>query len=203
MFRYLPEGSLNIYGSLVMNRTMPKSNVCATVLSEEMCDHFQCKVEHGPPVMSGWNPWKNNIVEMIKPNATYDRSILNACVKSFTDDITSLLPKNWENEMCFLSKYASVNGIPGVKFIDSVNKNTSMGFPWCTTKKKFMIASPQGDNLDGVDFQPEVWSRYDKIAQLYSEGKRAFPVFVGTLKDEPTAFANCKREDSSFYWSTY
>lgn len=189
VIRYLPSGTANIYGSFTGFRPKPKSSVTSTPLQAEMLEHFNCEVEHGKPVMSGWLPWHNSVKEMVNPNVTHDRAILDHCVESFTEEILTRLPIGWEKELLFLSRRASVNGLPSVKFIDKLKSTTSMGFPWACSKKKFLIDNPDDVYPDGLDFKPEVWERVEMIEKLYAEGKRAFPVFTGHLKDEATAFA--------------
>ncbi len=199
LFRYLPEGTLNIYGSFTGFRARPKSKVCETPLNTIMKEHFGIETKHGPPCMDGWEPWKLNIQEMVKPHVDYDRRILKECVSSFTDDIITALPNEWERELVFLERRASVNGLPGVIFIDGINRNSSMGFPWCSSKKNYLINAIDEVYPDGVDFPQEVWERVDHIEQCYREGKRAFPVFTGHLKDEPTAFAKIEKKKTRVF----
>jgi hypothetical protein len=187
--RYLPEGNANVYGSFAGFKPAPKSKVCATPLQGVMEEHFAYKCGFGKPAMEGWEPWRKNVVEMVKPTVNYRRTTLDACVASFTADILRELPAGWEKELMFLSRRASVNGLPGVKFIDKMNTNTSMGFPWAETKKRHLIADVTEDYPEGVTFTEEVWERVEKIEALYAEGKRCYPVFTAHLKDEPTAQA--------------
>jgi len=139
------------------------------------------------------------VVEMIKPNVTHDRLVLQHCVKEFIKDILEGLPSGWEKELVFLSPRASVNGLPGVKFVDGLNKNTSMGFPWSCSKKKFLVPNPDEFYPEGVDFTPEVWERVEAIEEKYAEGKRAFPVYTGHLKDEATSFAKIANKKTRLF----
>lgn len=189
LFRYLPEGSLNVYGSFTGFRPRPKSSVCATPLQENMMEYFDCTINHGRPCMDGWEPWRKNVVEMVQPTVTYRKDVLAMCVDSFTNDILTGLPEGWERQMVFLSRKASVNGIPGVRFVDRLNTSTSMGFPWNCTKKKFLHTDIEPLYPEGVDFDEEVWDRVTAIEKCYAEGRRAYPVFTGHLKDEPTTHA--------------
>jgi hypothetical protein len=197
--RYLETGVANVYGSFAGFRPKPKSKVCQTPLVDVMCDHFDYTVKYGQPVMSGWEPWRKNIVEMIKPNVTHDRLVLQHCVKQYTKDILVGLPEGWESELVFLSHRASVNGLPGVKFVDRLNTNTSMGFPWSCTKKKFLIPDTDEFYPEGVNFTPEIWERVEEIERLYSEGKRAFPVYTGHLKDEATSFVKIENKKTRLF----
>lgn len=192
MFRYLETGSLNMYGSFGGFRPKPKSKVCATPLQKEFLEYYGVEVAHGKPAMLGWEPWRKNVVEMVKPNSTYDKSILRECIKSFTNDILTNLPQDWEKELVILSNKAAVNGLPGVMYIDRISCNTSMGFPWSCTKKQFLVPDVCEKYTDGVNFGEEVWDRVAHIEECYAAGKRAFPVFTGHLKDEATPLKKCE-----------
>nr|URG14822.1 MAG: RNA dependent RNA polymerase [Picornaviridae sp.] len=198
IFRYLPEGVANIYGSFSGFRPKPRSRVCATPLQDKMCDHFECELEFGRPNMSGWEPWHVNVKEMVCPNTNIDQSILDHCVESFSEDIIRQLTEahgeTWKGELVFLSDRAAVNGLPGVKFIDRINVNTSMGHPWCKSKKGFLISEPDERYPEGVNFDEHVWERVRKIEERYANGQRAFPVYTGHLKDEVLAIAKIQKK---------
>lgn len=191
--RYFPKGVAKVYGSLPGFRPKMKSKVCATPLQEEMLDHFQIKVEHGKPIMDGWEPHYNNVKEMIKPYTDIDETVVDHCVEAFTADILKGLTEAhgdaWKGELVFLTDAATVNGLPGVKFIDAINKNTSMGFPWNTTKKKYLEECPTEIHPDGVDFGPEVWDEVRAIEAKYAQSERAYPIFAMHDKDEAVTLA--------------
>jgi hypothetical protein len=203
MIRYLPEGTLKCYGSLLGFRAKPKSTVCPTVLSAEMQEHFGVEIAHGKPVMSGYEPWKLNLVEMIKPDTPIQEDVLRVSVDAFTADIIAELTTQhgdeWKKELVFLSHRAAVNGLPGVKFIDGLNKNSSMGHPWNTTKKRFLLPDPDEMYPEGVAFKPEVMERVERIESCYREGRRAYPVFKGHLKDEPTSLAKIAKKKTRVF----
>lgn len=201
--RYLPEGTVDVFGTLPGFRQRPKSRVCATPLQEQMLEHFDIEVGHDKPVMTGWEPVYNNVVEMVKPHTDIDHKILDHCVEQFTKDIIEGLNAEhgdeWKKELMRVSDRAAVNGIPGVKFIDRINVNTSMGHPWHKSKKQFLHATPRPDGPDDVDFGPEIWEEVRRIEGLYAEGKRAFPVYTAHLKDEPTAQAKIDKKKTRVF----
>jgi len=199
LMRYLPEGTMRVYGSFAGFRPKPRSRVTSTPLREEMMKHFDYEINHGPPVMEGWEPWRKNLVEMIKPNVVYQRHVLDHCVESYIRDILHGLPEGWESELCFLSRKASVNGLPGVKFIDRLNTNSSMGFPWAESKKKHLFTSVCETYPEGVDFETEVWERVSRIEACYARGERSYPVFTGHLKDEPVTLAKIEAQKTRVF----
>jgi hypothetical protein len=110
-----------------------------------------------------------------------------------------MLPTGWEKELTFLSDKAAVNGLPGVRFIDGLNRSTSMGFPWACPKTSFLTADPCDKYPDGVTFTPEVWERVRAIEARYAQGLCAYPVFTGHLKDEAVPFAKRKAQKTRLF----
>lgn len=209
MMRYLPVAKVNVYGTFEGFRTCPKSSVCSTPVAPEMMKHFDAPMDHGPPAMAGWEPWRQNMEKMVNPSCKIDRTELQECVTSFVEDIIAELPTGWEKELCFLSPMAAVNGLPGVKFVDGLNRATSMGFPWNTTKKTYLYSDPSEVYPDGVNFDAEFWERYEAIGAKYQNGERAYPIFSAHLKDTPTPLKKIKMQKTRVFtggpadWSTY
>lgn len=191
VLRYIEEGHVNVYGSSVGFRRRPKSTVCPTPLCETFLSHYGVENNYDKPSMSGFEPWRNNVIDMIQPQVNYERDVLRHCVDAYTKDILEGLPKGWEREVVTLSDKAAVNGLPGVKYIDRMNMATSMGHPWSKSKDQFIFCEKDEKYPEGVNFEEEVWERVRHIEQLYSEGKRAYPVFTGHLKDEATPKEKC------------
>jgi hypothetical protein len=199
LFRYLPNGTARIYGSFPGFRPKHKSRVIRTPICKKVLEHFKTVVKHGKPAMDGWEPWRKNVIEMVQPTVNYDRDVLRKARDMFFSEILDSLPKEWEGELVFLSRKATVNGLPGVKFIDRINCNSSMGHPWNTTKKKYLVPDPCELYPEGVDFVPEIWDEANKIEELYASGQRAMPVFTGHLKDEPTPLAKCEAKKTRVF----
>jgi len=203
IFRYIETGILNFYGTIPGFIAKGKSRVCATPFQQEMLDHFDVELDHGAPALNGWEPWRKNIVEMVKPNCAIDQTLLQDCAKNFARDIVSGLQMKhgdaWKGELLTLSDRASINGLPGVKFIDAINKNSSMGAPWNKTKKSFLVAAPCERYPEGVDFTNEVWDRVRSIEDLYRDRKRANPVYTAHLKDESISLAKIAEKKTRMF----
>lgn len=189
MFRYFEKGTARVYGTFTGFRPKPKSAVCATPFQEVMLKHYNVEVNHGAPVMKGWLPWRKNVIEMVQPNVTYDRLTLRKAREGYLKDVLTELPEGWQKELVVLSDKAAVNGLPGVKYIDRMNLDTSMGFPWNTTKTEFIHSAATEEEPEAVDFEPEVWERVHAIEESYKQGVLVHPVFTGHLKDEAVTLA--------------
>ncbi len=189
VFRFIEEGSAEFFGRLPGFLPKPRSKVTSTPLRAEMEEHYQMKCAYTRPDMEGWLPIRNNVKEMVVPTVNYDRSILDRCKRAFLKDIVAGLPKGWEGQLVELSDLAAVNGLPGVKFVDKLNTNSSMGFPWNKTKKQFLEPHVSEKYPQGVDFPQDVWDKVRDVEAAYAKGERAYPIFMGHLKDEPVTFA--------------
>jgi len=81
----------------------------------------------------------------------------------------------------------SICGIPGVEFVESINRSTSAGYPyilqtkkkgkteWFGTGSEFDLSTPKAKELRG---------KVDNILDSAKEGKRLTHIFVDVLKDE-------------------
>lgn len=185
-------GTARVYGTLRGFRPKPRSRVEPTILSSEFLAYFGCPQDHGAPQMNGYIPWRMNLVEMVQPRKLFNGRILNAVKLSFIDDIMSGLSEADKKRLPILNREATVNGLPGVKFIDGINRNTSMGHPYNKTKKAFLLDSPSEMYPEGVDFPEEVWERCTEIEECFRNGERANVIFTNHLKDEARTLAKCK-----------
>lgn len=185
--RWIEEGSAHIYGTLSGFRTRPRSKVMETSIKKDVETAFQVELDYGKPVMAGWEPWHNNVKHMVSNDTKMNENILDECAKAFLADISKAFGDK-ELNLHVLTNRQAVNGIEGVKFIDKINRNSSMGFPWNTKKTNYLV--PLNDGTTDVDFPEEIWGRVDNIIENYHNNRRASPVFTGSLKDIPTSRAH-------------
>ncbi len=188
LIRYCDKGLAHVYGTLKGFRHSPSSKVCLTPKSSEVCEYFNYKVKHGAPSMKGWKPWRNNLIEMVDPTIVHSRREVHHVAKSFLEDIMKTLGPEATASLHVLTDIEAVNGVPGVKFIDSIKRSTSMGYPWCKTKKQYIIDAHSEKYPDGINFDDEVWARVEAIKEKYLKTERAFPIYTEHLKDEATSF---------------
>jgi len=187
--RFIEDGNAHVYGSFQGFRPAHSSKVCDTLIRTEMEEQgYVTKTDK--PVMSGWKPWYAATKDIVQQTFDADQSCINACVDAFTADILSGLDKNQLKELVILDDLSTVNGIPGVKFIDKMNRRTSMGWPW-NKSKMFFLSEPHEEDIwqDAVDFDDAFYIRVNRIIESYKDGERHMPVFMGHLKDEPTKLA--------------
>lgn len=192
VFRYIDSGAANVYGSLLCFRAKHKSSITATIIQPNVLARGY-EIKECAPVMSGWQPWRIAAMDIVQQKHNFNISILREAKDGFLDDVKKGLSKKDLAELIILTNAATVNGQPGVKFIDKMNRNTSMGFPWRKKKKMFLTYLGEEDIWpDKVDFDDAFYDRVDEIIDLYRDGQRASPIFVAHLKDEPVSHKKAK-----------
>jgi len=186
-FRYIEEGVCTVYGSLEGFRPKNRSKVVDTCISQSMQARGY-EVETGAPEMRGWRPWRKGALDIVGQVFNVSRADVRACVDAFAHDVISSLPAHQFKEMLVLDNDATLNGLPGVKFIDKMNRKTSMGFPWRKKKSCFLSAPCLFEEWkDYVKFDDYFYERVDRIIDTYRSGCRHMPVYIQHLKDEPRA----------------
>lgn len=190
--RFIPEGVGEIYGSMPCSRPSGKSRVGESPMApllKTKVSSVSYKVRYGAPVMNGWKPWDHALRPLADKNFLLDDGILDRCAEGYFCDIVDSLPRNWEKEVFVYDTFTAINGANGVKFVDKVNRSTSMGYPWNKCKKFFMHSIPPQNGLDDpVEFDQVVMDRVNEIIESYHNHKLVHPMFMGHLKDEARSF---------------
>jgi hypothetical protein len=197
--RWFADGTANVYGSFDGHRANHRSNVQETYIAESMKKRGVI-VKHGAPVMKGWEPWHIALNDMIHPVVKLDNNVLNDCVESYYADIISgLSQSDWDDIMVY-DDVTTLNGAPGVAFVDKINRSTSAGNPWKKTKKNFLRPIPALEGLsEPVEFTEEIMDRVQVVIDNYHDGKRYMPNFCGHLKDEATKFAKIEKKKTRVF----
>ncbi|APG77498.1 hypothetical protein 1 [Hubei leech virus 3] len=187
--RFVKKGCAQFYGSLDTHNVGGKSRVAKTVLCDTLVATGEYEVLHGAPDLTHWKPWMLAIDQMVDRSVSLDEVILNECVEAYTSHILSNLPEGELEALQILDLGTALNGAPGVKYIDSVNKNTSAGFPF-NQSKKFYLTDLEDTSYwqAGVDITPEIENQVDECLEAYARGERFHPIFKGTPKDEALPF---------------
>jgi hypothetical protein len=184
-FRFIPNGVATVYGSFVGARGGGKSKVTDSLL-RFAAEARGYVVKTAAPAMRGWEPWYNAAKEMINPVTQLRGDVLERVKQEFLADIKARVDMNQLKEEVFVyDNVTAVNGANGVRFVDKMNRATSMGCPWKKTKKGFLEdMAPTATCADPKMFTAEVMDRVDEYIENYKCGTRCMPVFSGSLKDE-------------------
>lgn len=195
VFRYFNESVGKVYGSLTCARVQPKTNVCPTIMREAAVKRG-FKVNTFAPVMRGWKPWRNAVGPILEQAFLFEESIVKECAEAYTNEVWRDLPDQFKSELAVpLDLFTAINGVPGRKYVDSINRSTSAGFPWCKTKKHVTVKlEAEGLWTDPIDVIDEVKERMEVMYKRYMSGQLVAPIFIAHLKDEPLPERKIKSE---------
>ncbi len=183
--RWLEEGSAHVFGSFQGFAPTGRSKVTSTLLGDVIKEERGWVVDAHKPRLNDWRPWRLALLDITQQKyGSIDSVKLRICARGYVTDVLIALKPEHLKMMQPLSDTATVNGIDGVKFIDKMNFKSSMGEPYCKSKKFFLEGS-----IGEKKFVAEVSARIQRIEDAYSRGERVCPVFSGQLKDEARPLA--------------
>ncbi len=182
--RWLTDGTLSVFGSFLGWKPSPRSKVNSTILGDEILKRRGWQLSMGRPRLNDWRPWHFAYNDIVNQTHTTKVSILEKCVDGYVNDILRSLPPSALRNLRIIDEFAAVNGIQGVRFLDKLNFNSSMGEPWCHTKKFHISACATKELPEAKEFDAETRRRVLNILERYKRGIRACPVFSGQVKDE-------------------
>lgn len=198
--RFIEQGTAAVYGSFSGFKPTPKSTVCRSVICDAM-EKRGYTLKHGKPVMRGWQPWYRHLTEAVRDKGFIDCDILHACSNSMFNDWTSRLTKRDFKELQVYDLYTAINGAPGVRFVDGINRKTSAGYPW-SKSKRYLLSPDEMEidrNPDAVTIDDSVKERVDLIESCYMNRQRYSPIFTGSLKDEARKFSKIKDNNTRIF----
>nr|QRQ90208.1 MAG: hypothetical protein 1 [Riboviria sp.] len=181
---FIPTGKCNVYGSFTGFRPHGRSSVVPTVIRDAVVARGYAE-NFTAPKLGSWEPWRLAALDMVNPVERMKTDVVSKCVEAFKEDIERELPSGEWKEIHVLDDFTTMNGAPGVKFIDKINRNTSMGNPFKKSKRHFLVpAESENDVTDPQMYNTEIQERIDMMLGTYLEGRRVMPVYCGHEKDE-------------------
>ena len=181
--RWVESGTAAVFGSFAGFKPKPRSRVKPTLLGKEIQEERGWEIPFGAPDLKDWRPWRHALLDTTAQTHLFTESEILSVANEYVEQVSAELDFETLAENQPLSLHAAVNGIDGVQFIDKMNFNTSMGEPYCKSKKHFVRGTEDGKK----EFVPEVMEEIARIEACYAAGVRANPVFSGQLKDEARA----------------
>lgn len=189
---FIPTGKCNVYGSFTGFRPHGRSSVVPTVIRDAVVARGYAE-EFMAPKMGSWEPWRLAALDMVEPVELLKADVLKECVEAFKADILRELPTEEWKEIFVLDDFTTMNGAPGVKFVDKINRNSSMGNPFKKSKKHFLVPVEGRDEVTEAQMYNDViQERIDTMLSIYREGRRVMPVFCGHEKDEAMKIKKAK-----------
>ncbi len=183
--RWIEHGTVTVFGSFAGFTHTARSKVRPTLLGDTIIAERGWVVDAHAPKLQDWRPWRHALLDITgQKYGAVDPVKLRQCGQSFIKDVLDQLPHSVLEQIQVLDDVATVNGIPGVKFIDKMNFKSSMGEPYRKPKKAYLSGE-----IGEVEFSAEVKDRINSIKERYDRLERTHPVFCGQTKDEARAWA--------------
>jgi hypothetical protein len=186
---YIAEGknAITYYGSC-LGASTTKPQVKQSKISRTVTKI--CGVENiwgAPKLNPTWFGWQKALNSISEPADPYPPSLLKKAILDYKRPLLEIIAKSNEWKKCRpLTDIQNVNGIPGVKFMDAIKLNTSMGIPWTGTKEPYVeVGDPTVDYPEGIRyFNDEVMGEINLIENLYREGRRGNCIVKACKKQE-------------------
>jgi len=187
VFRYLSEGTARVHGSF-LRRSSPRTNVKPSFLAPILEEKGWAQ-KHGAPPMKGYMPWRLAVKPCVEHKSLIKPDVLRKAADGYLNDLIKGIPTKSLEELIVLNDEQALNGVPGVRYLEKMNRNSSAGYPFNKSKKFFLLDVEDHDGYtDCKDFTPEVWAEVDKHLEAYKDKRVSHPIFVGQLKDEALPF---------------
>lgn len=198
--RYIEEGVANVYGTFTGFRSAPSSKVERSPMADYLEENTKYTMKYGKPEMKSWHPKRIALLDMVKPVNKLDQRIIDEVSQSYLDDILRMLTPGSLKELFPYDYFTTINGAAGVSYVDKINRGTSAGNPFKSSKRYFMEAAPAQHGLnDPVIVDPMIMKRVEEMEQTYIDGKRVYPNFCAHLKDEPVSFAKVESKKTRVF----
>lgn len=188
-----------VYGSCP-GSVHSKSKVRELQISKTVSEVFGVPNYWGPPQFKGsdghssWQPWQTNLESSLRPSIGLPPRLLQRAYDDYFTTLKNLLDRRpfWKDEMKPLDRLQTVNGIEQKRFVDRMPADTSVGFPLSGPKSNYLTEIKAEGYQYATELDAQFWDEAERMKQCYREGKRAYPIFKATLKDEPTETTSSK-----------
>lgn len=193
------ESDFDVYGEC-FGRSTAISMVKTSCISKHVHDVCGIPQLWGPPkFFPRWEPWKASLKYSTNPSCGVPGSHLAWAMRDYLREVLPLFgPKRIVRDIEKLSWIESINGKPGVRFIDAIKSNTAAGYPLIGPKSQYLekaIGEGYDDYQDAKRFKknaPNFIEEAERMEQIYLNRNRAYPIFKACLKDEPTKLEKTK-----------
>lgn len=188
-----PDCQMEYYGSCP-GETKYFSSVRVMPCSEAVMDIMdQPNIWGAPKFKPEWFGWQKCLENMSVPAHPYEYDVFSIAVEDYKSALIPIFQNNMWNDAKPLSDHHNLCGVPGVRFIDAIKLNTSIGFPLSGAKRKFVTELPPTEEQPNNRVLDEViMTEIKRCEDCYRRGERAFPITKACKKDEILAKEKCR-----------
>lgn len=191
---YMPAKSQIEYYGQCPGMSVFRSDVKVTPISEHVTDVTGSHNIYGPPTVEPqYKGWQDCLESISHPADSFDPNTLITAIRDYKEDCLAVVRSNlWKNAKP-LSDHENLCGIPGVKFMDAINLNSSIGFPKGGPKRRFVLElEPTEDKPNNRIFDEEIMAEIKRCHDCYKQGDRAYVIAKACKKDEVLSKPKCR-----------
>jgi hypothetical protein len=192
--RFLPkelDNTVEVYGSTVGAST-PHSDVVPTIISDTVAKVTGVENKWGKPPFNAVRDHSRALTIAANNCIGFKPSALEWSIDDYVNPLIARF-KELDCDIRPLTHMETINGIPGMRFVDKIVRNTSIGFPRSGKKNQYMIPLPPDDTWsDPVDLDDVTMEEVNRMISCYEKGVRAYSPAKTSLKDEPTKLTKDK-----------
>jgi hypothetical protein len=194
---FLPEGTNCKYYGQVTGRAKYYSEVEDTVISKHVEDVCGVPQKWGGPQFKKGYPWQASLQYSTRPSCGIEGSLLEKATNDYVEGFLRTLDEipDMKKDVRPLTEMETVCGIDGLRFIDKMPSNTSIGFPLSGPKSEYLTLLDPTDHPTHqcpAVLDQRFWDHAYEMEETYLQGERAYPIFKACLKDEPTKLTKDK-----------
>jgi hypothetical protein len=183
------ETNVDFYGQCIGRVSHTKSRVIPTIISDAVAKECGVVQQWGKPKFHTWKPWQQSLSYSANPSRGFEGALVQKAVVDYVGPLQIAMTAELAADIRPLTDMQTVCGIDGKRFIDKMPPDTSCGYPLGGKKRDILVRLDQEEFPEFMcpaKLDPIAWDEAARIEACYKNEERAYPVFKGCLKDEPT-----------------
>lgn len=191
---YMPENSqVEFYGTCP-GMSVFKSEVKVTPISTIVTEVTGEPNIYRPPIEEPqYFGWQKCLENLAIPATPYNPDLLILAIRDYKSDLVPVFQSKLWRGARPLSDDENLCGIPGLKFVDAIKLNTSIGYPLGGSKRRFIVElPPTPDKPSNRVFDDVIMEEIERCLDCYRRGERAYVIARACKKDEVLAKPKCR-----------
>lgn len=168
------------YGTVETRVPRFKSKVKKTIICDSVCTEFDVGLcAKPPPDVPTWQHHHACIENTTKTNAGFPQKFVELAAEDYMKKVGPTFEVQNRGRIKPLTLEECVNGVPGVRGLEPMNRKTSAGYPYFKPKNK--LCEIVDDKMYLTERQIQ---SYELSLEQWKKGVRTYEVFSQSLKDE-------------------
>lgn len=194
-FNYRDTSLVRVFGTSDIPRSKPRGATTKTIIHNEVVKKYGFLDYGDPPLTFGYKDgtWKDYFAYALDRKCSPAPTFAEHTIVPAFDNYCERIENIDLSDVSKVDLYVAINGLPGVKFIDSVNFNSSMGLPYSKPKREFHEPDVRPGYPDGKCLNPTIQADYDRALDIYKQGSMNHFIFSASPKVEVTPRKNIEK----------